>query len=356
MAYIPLSNPKYNNPPAYMGYVGFVRFLPTFFTSAGFNSIDGYIIRAKSADINVKQDVTKPEVIDSRFDRTVYQLGPKEIDGTIEFPAVYEASGGKNIVECLYKHCIYREDTSLKDFNMDVKYASSATAPQQAEFSYNGCVVNSFTFSVAQSAEVDIRIEVIGLDREYKKLDAPAGGTWATTNAKLVNSGNKVGNTRIVTWNDARVELLKGSRGLFNTISGQYVRSFEATINNNAERFYTLNGQLFPQAIAPKKRDITGKIVLMGRHSELAALAWENEKYSSEDTFLKFGFVGRSNQGISTVADGFGVTLPNIICQIEEMSLTNELFETTVNWSSLPAATTSQSDYLYTQPTTTFSY
>jgi len=332
----------YNNPQAYMGYVGFVRFRPS--SALGAVPQDGYIIRAKSADINVKQEITKPDIIDSRYDRTVYQLGPKEIDGSIEFPAVYDSGWGvgvstdkAGICECLYKHTIKRNNGILYDFPIDVKYAPSHSAPNESEFTYYGCIVNNWTFSVANQDVVSIKIDIIGLTREFGTLSTPSASS-------LTN--NKVGNTRAVTWNDARVELLAGSRGGFNTLSGQYIRSFEATINNNAQRFYTLNGQLYAQALAPTKRDITGKVVLMGRHKDLAALAWDNEKFASEDTKIRFGYLGRSNSGAATIARGFGCQLPNVICQIEEMSLTNDLFETTVNWHSLPASCDLY-DYLY---------
>lgn len=55
---------------ANMGWVGFVKLnIPSL------NARN--ILRATSADINLSQDITMPDVIDGRIDRTVYQLGPK---------------------------------------------------------------------------------------------------------------------------------------------------------------------------------------------------------------------------------------------------------------------------------------
>ena len=75
------TNPYFEKPPAYMGYVGFVN-------------IGGYIVRATSADISLKQDITKPDVVDGRIDRTVYRLGPQEVGGTVAFPAIYGSDVG----------------------------------------------------------------------------------------------------------------------------------------------------------------------------------------------------------------------------------------------------------------------
>lgn len=330
--------PPFNIPPAYMGFVGFVRFK--------LKGVD-YIIRAKSAEINVKQEITKPDVIDSRYDRTVYQLGPKEIDGSIEFPAVYDAffAGKTNLVQQLFNYSVLRDFTGLlSNFDVDVKYAASNSYPNQSEFTYQGCIVNSFNFSVAKQDVVNVRIEVMGIKRIDANLDCPPSG-----NPENNFNVNTVNTARAVTWNDARVELT-GGNGWSETernITGEYIRSFDCTINNNANRFYTLNGQLSPQSIAPTKRDITGKLVLMGRHTGLANQGWTNEARSAEDSIIRFGYLSKtSTTNSGGVVPGFGVQLPNVVFQIEEMALTNDIFETTVNWHSLPAASEAY-DYLY---------
>ena len=136
----------YNNPPAYMGFVGFVKLrtgnvVGTSQADSNYTHED-MIIRATSADLNLSQEVSKPDVIDSRYDRTVYQLGPKIIEGTVAFPAVYDLQGGASIVEALYRYAITRNTSGLlSDFNLDVKYASSQTAPNVADFIYYGNIV-----------------------------------------------------------------------------------------------------------------------------------------------------------------------------------------------------------------------
>lgn len=303
------TNPFFDNPPAYMGYVGFVN-------------IDGNTVRATSADIKLTQEVTKPDVVDGHIDRTVYQLGPQEVGGSIAFPALYDTSSGATTVDNLWRLVIQRVGGgTLTPFPVDIKYAQSGGTSNQSDFSYDNCVVNTMQFSVTQSDVMNITCDIIGMTR-------------SPNTAGIVSN---LGNSRIVTWADARFVINQGTTSLgmpSNEIPGQHVRSFEVNINNNVERFYTLNGALFAQAIAPAKRDVTGNVVFLGRLPGLGELAENNEDRESEDTTIDFGFETTS----TTSTTSFIKTLPNVVFQIEEMAITNNLFETTVMWHSLPAA------------------
>ena len=362
----------FNNPPAYMGFVGFVRLKSGLINSnlsTAALSHPNYIIRARTASINVTQDITAPDVIDSRFDRSVYQLGPKLIDGSLEFPAIYDRPSGASfgVIEALYRYAVTRKLTTgtLSDFGLDVKYAPSASLPNQAEFVYNNCIINNWTFSVTQGDVVSCSIDIIGLTRDPSgALDPPARKDDNACTPLGDTANGEIGNTRIVTWHDARVELennnwpanADGNR----IIGGEYVRSFEVNIGNDAERFYTLNKNLFPQAIAPRKRDVNGSIVLMGRHTTLAEQAFNNELRCSESSTLKFGFVTSATDSSCATNSGFAVTLPNIVFRIEELGLSNDIFESTVNWISLPNSGTGICDPLVSSissdPNSTFSY
>jgi len=331
-----------NIPPAYMGYVGFIRFRP--------NGENPYIVRATSTSLAAKQEITKPNVIDSRYDMTVYQLGPKEMEGDVSFPAIYDPQGGASVIESCYRHAITRDAAigSLLEMDIDVRYAPNDGSSHMADFNYLGCIINTFKFSVAQSDAVNITVGVIAKDRvepgfsgnnslafspftEFNFDDTSGSGTGTYGTAKE--------NSRIVTWADARFEIFP-SRGMPSgtpMIGGEYIRSYDVNINNNAERFYTLNGKLVPQAIGPKKREISGTTVVLGRHPALAQCARTNQDYAFEYSYINFGFVANSSGVLNNT---FGVKLPNVIFQLEEMELKNELFETTINWHSLPAAGT----------------
>ncbi len=352
----------FNAPPAYMGFVGFVRLK----SGAIVGNADGvsgtahgdYLIRATSADINLTQEVTKPDIIDSRYDKTVYQLGPKLVDGSVSFPVVYEVPTGQTdtLFEILYKYAVTRQNSgALSPFDLEVKYASSNTLPHNdAEFKYTGCIINSWQFSVAQSDIVSCTFDILGINREPAGTLAPPSRSDTACTGSSTTSSDTIGTTRIVTWNDARVELSGGR--FVGSIGGQYVRSFEANISNDAERFYSLNTQLFAQAIAARKRDVTGNLVLIGRHPDLSAVALNNQNNCTETGNVKFGYVTPAT-GEGCSASTFNVTLPNCVFEIETMSLTNDLFESTVNWHSLPSAGSGVCDPLLSSlGTTTFDY
>ncbi len=353
----------FNAPPAYMGFVGFVRLVSTGGILGNSDGVAGtthgnYLIRATTADINLTQEVTKPDVVDSRYDRSVYQLGPKLVDGSVSFPVVYEVPTGQTdtLFEILYKYAVTRQNSgALSDFDLEVKYASSNSLPfNDAEFKYTGCVINTWQFSVSQSDVVTCNFDILGVNREPAgALTAPGRSDDACTGSSTT-SQDTIGTTRIVTWNDARVELSGGR--LSGPIGGQFVRSFEANINNDAERFYSMNTKLFAQAIAPRKRDVSGNLVLIGRHPDLSAIALSNQDNCTESGNVKFGYVTPgTGEGCSPTT--FNVTLPNCVFEIETMSLTNDLFESTVNWHSLPSAGTGVCDPLLASlGTTTFDY
>ncbi len=345
-------------PPVYMGFVGFVRLKEGIiegdeqFNSGSTIPYESYIIRATTANINLTQEITKPDVVDSRYDKSVYQLGPKLIDGTLEFPAIYDRPTGydKGVFEILYRLAATRgQSGNLSRFNMEVKYAPSASLPSnQAEFLYTGCIVNTWQFSVIQGDVVSCNIGIIGLTRQFAgQLDPPARKDDVNVCTEIGDTTNgQLGTSRIVTWADARVNITGGR--LPTTIKGSFIRSFEANINNDAERFYSLNKSLYAQAVAPRKRDVDGTMELIGRIPALSEMAESNEDQCNESTLLKFGFEteasGESCTGVAT----FGVTLPNCIFEIEEMSLGNDIFVTNVNWHSLPSAGTGVCDPLLT--------
>jgi len=313
----------FGNPAASLGFVGFVRFGG----SVG-GAADQGLVRATSCDLRLMQDVTAPDVVDSTFDKTVWQLGPKLVEGTVEFPAIFARdSAGNTIAETLFDLAVQRDSSGkLQIIPISVKYTSS-----NAAFDYSSCIVDSYTFSVTQSDVISISVSIIG------------GGR--TDNETLVDPGQEIKNTRIVTWNDAVVKLsLIGNSAA--EIGGEFVRSFEMTLANNADRFYTLNGALAPQDIAPTKREVTGTVVLMGRHPGLGIHAADNEERCFDDSTIQFGY------DIGSLEDNCGGafirTLPSVVFQIEEIALTNDLFESTVNFQSFPAANLPTSDPLLT--------
>ena len=309
-------------PPAYMGFVGFVKFITN-------NPSNVFTVRATSADIKLTQAINKPELISGKYDRTVYSLGPKEVGGGVAFPALMEnatdaASGTTAVVPVLWRKAVLRNDSGrLDQFDLAVKYTSD-----YAFFQYTNCIVNSFEFNVTQGETVNISLDLMGIER--KVLIPSTGIGNGLTQEPQYNTRN----TRAVTWNDAIVTITSDSSGIFGTgggISGEWLRSFTATLNNNADRFLTLNGKLFPQDVQAKQRDFTGTMTVMGRNPILGIASETNQDRCNETSLVTFGY--QLNVGCQAC---FLIQLPGCVFQVEEMGLTNDLLESTVNWHSLP--------------------
>lgn len=299
---------------ANMGYVGWVKFLLT--------GGDAGFIRATTCDLKVTQTIEKPEVVDGTIDRTVYKLGPKEIGGSVAFPAVMEQGLGASgtAMSNLWNAAIVRScitgDTqggfATMPFSVVVKYSNNTV------FEYTECVVDNYEWSVTQSDVVNVKVNLIGINR----VGSPPPAYPAST----PSSYNGIHNTRIITWADVVVKA-----GLVDTSS---VRSFTCTVANNVKRYYSLNGSLTPQVLTPTKRDISGKLSVIGR-SSISDSADLNAGNCSTDQTIAFAV----NQ-IGTCNNFWGVKFDGLcIFEYEEIALTNELFETTVNYHVLPGET-----------------
>lgn len=294
-----------------LGFIGYVEFI----LPGGTDIVAGSrIVRATSCDVKATQNIEPGNVVDAHIDKTTYSLGPIEVGGTIAFPAVYE--DGSDVTTSLWALCLNRgvngELTPISQIN--IKYAD------QAAYAYLGDIIDTFEFTVTQSDFVNISVGIIGISRDDSFVIKQPGSTGFFG----------LRNSRIVTWNDAVVDFMGVG------LQSNEVRSFSATVNNNSQRFFSLNGQLTAQIVAPTKRDITGSISIMGRNQTLATLAYSNKNRCTEQNQVKFGYqvgVGVTGTGCN---GSFLVQLPGIVYHIEEIAITNELLETTVAYRSLP--------------------
>jgi len=334
-----------------LGYVGYVMFdsvgmvaPPSGVTWAG----DTWL-RATSADIRGSQTIEKPDVVDGKTDRTVYQLGPVEIGGGIAFPAVYEKVGGSDFApaETMWRLAMQRYGEfagndiagDLGTFNTNVKYTTGTG------FTYGGCAVNTYEFAITQGDVLNINMDVVGVSRY----------TYAGVAQR---PEYQLRNTRIITWNDVVVQLYNGENAIgvnSNCVMSRGVRDFSVTCNNNIDRHYTLNGQLFPAAVLPGKRDLEGSLTFLGREPGLADFVFSatdsgdplvpnvqdgNLTRCTEKTAVRFGYKLGLGGGLVNADDlctsSFLVDIPGAVFEMEELNITNEVFETTVAFHILP--------------------
>jgi len=309
-------------PRAVLGFVGWVRFGSSYF------------IRATSADIGVTQAIDKPDVVDGKIDKTVYQLGPVEVGGSVSFPGVYELYPGtdKPPVEKLWDWAIQRTEggdiVAANKQDIFIKYVNGVG------FRYTNTVIDSYEFNIAAEDVLNITVNVIGIDRRQET------GPALEPNAGLPDYAQK--NTRIITWNDVNVNI--GGPGV--GVDPSEIRSFTSTVSNNVQRIYTLNSSLAPTVVVPTKRDITGSFTLLGRNSSLGLRAYGyngesktgNETRCTADNTICFGY-NTALDASANCTSNWNVQFKDcVVFEVEEMAITNDFFETTVNWHALPGA------------------
>ena len=274
------------SPPAFMGYIGYVKII----------SGVTYGIRCTSCDLKLTQTIDTEEVVSSRYDRTVYKLGPKEVGGSIEFPAVMDPNSGGvgsvDVVPQLWLSTIQRNELGrmFKELNtVRVKYTSD-----NATFEFYNCLVDQFKFTVAHREMITINVDIIGKNRKY----VGGGGVDILSESEL--GGER--NARALTWNDVYLKItLPGG----DSFTGEWVRNFEFTLANNIERYYTLNGCLSPQDIAAKIRNIDGSMTIMGRNPQLGEYADKlNERDCYADGSIHCGYF------VSKCQANWGIKLP----------------------------------------------
>lgn len=358
---------------AEMGYFGQATFtgLPNA-SGAGTLPRAESAIRATSIDLNVTQSITKPPLIDGRFDLTTYQLGPKEVGGAIQFPAIHGAlNGGSSagIVGSIWQAAMERRSDNGRldnSFDTHVKYVSPNShsyggGGEEVAFKYTKCQVNTLELSVSQGETLNVNMDLVGIERV---VDSRETLTYPTRN------------TRIVTWNDvlAAFHISEPTAGRVGLVKGEVLRNISLNVNNGVERFYTLNNKLFPEDITATKREITGSASALGRIFNIAKMARTNEQRCAEFSQLIFGFraagSGRfvvDQQGAenpysegacpgstTTFTDpvtgtvyntcaydcsgGFFIYFPGVVFEIETLGLSTDIFETEFNFHILPGA------------------
>ena len=377
---------------ANMGYVGFVKLNSDKLNSHLSGSIRDQTLRVTDFSVGLSQDIEKPDVVDGRIDRTVYRLGPKIVEGTMSMPVVVDtfqrgsalqagdncpnqeelANQGENseagrMIQMLWCWSTSRDKEgriAYDDMEMQVRYANHAA------FKYGQCQVNELTLNVAQGDMITADVGVYG--RSRIPFETPSGPGDA---APYIT--DYLAPARILTWNDVTVTGITGCSGTAPGVPLFYsntVRTWNMTVANNLDRFYTFNGSLFPADINAGVRDVTGSLEFMGlndnlkKHTSGADGKGGLQTHFTEKNELRFAFyigaetfVGgntfdsRDWLGVNTVAPGspiFSRRLLAVIFEIEEISLTNDLFVSTINFHCM--ATDDDAYYEFVTPATSY--
>ena len=348
------------NPEQYFAHMGWVGFANL--KASPLTPVNGTILRVTSADINLSQEITTPDVIDGRIDRTVYQLGPKIVEGTLSMPVIADVdpsgfTGGcvsaldlqagtaaslLNTIWCWTTARSPHGRLQWSEAKLNIRYANHSA------FEFTKCIVNSLSMTVTQSDIVSFDIDVIGGTRNRKPR--PEQG-----DPDGMSISDFLSPARVLTWNDVTISGVagcgSGSEVAQRLFASAHVREFSFEINNNAERYYSLSGRLFPIDINVSKREITGSITLLGLQDRLRERAeQQQDNFTRKDEIRMMMFVG--SEAIGASRDWFALTdepsgiesgatpffwkkFTGVIFRIEEMALSNDVYETTVNWLAL---------------------
>jgi len=358
---------------AIMGYFGQATFtgLPSDNIGGSLLPRNESAIRATDISLTMSQAVEKPALIDSRFDYTAYQLQPREVGGGITFPAFHSATNNTSsagIVGSIWRAGMERDSTNGRmtySFDSHVKYANSVAhsyggSGTNVAFKYTDCQINTMELSVSQEDVLNVNLDLIGIDRVEENE---------------VSLSYPSRNSRIVTWNDvvAAFHISDPVGQRVGLVKGDVLRSISLNVNNNVQRFYTLNNLLIPEDITATKREITGSATALGRIFNIARMARTNEQRCSEFSQIIFGFRAAGSGSFITDDDqnnysdgncpsgnsgtytdpttgkiydtcgfdcsgGFFVYFPGVVFEIEELGLTTDIFETNFNFHVLPGA------------------
>jgi hypothetical protein len=310
---------------ARMGFVGFVKFIPT---GAG----SPITVRVQSADVKLSQEISYPDLVDGKVDQTTYQLGPQQVGGSLAFPLVHDLGTGSetgsadcgdnssvNLAQTLWAYGVQRDGYGrmANQFDCVIRYADNVA------YRYGGCLINTMQFTINQSEPVNVSCEVIG--------GGNAGAALRTEYTKeLDNATNFLAPVRIITWNDAQVQAWSNENDTTGIFQNGQVQEFNCSINNNIDRIYSLNGKLAPVDIAAKKREVSGTIKTMGAVYKLSELAQSNQGRFTSNSSIAFGYsLGNANSLY------WATGLYGVIFEIEEISLSTGLFQTTTKWRAL---------------------
>lgn len=329
--------PGLPTPYASMGFVGNVVLSGIYPTPA--NASSNILVRVKDCNIQVKQAIEVEEVVDGRIDKTLYKVMPRMIEGDANFPLVHDVTTGNaekcsandacsSLAQTLWAISTARNDQGRMKHNFDVNIRYT----DNTAFLYPECVIDNVSLDVTQGANVNMKFGVKGKGKkaaesgqEYiLREDIGTGPYDAAADGILAP-------LRVVTWNDFRIQVSCRESAYGIELPGEYIRRFTVDVKNNIEPVYTFNTVLAPQDLAPKKRDISGSLELMGfSKRQFHDYIFTNHLRNTSMASIKFGYtLGSAASHI------FASAVHGVIFKIEEVSVRNDLVTTAVNYIAL---------------------
>jgi len=267
--------------PASMGYIGSVV-------------IFGTAVRAMSSSLKATQRIEHPDVVDNRIDRTLYQLGPVEVEGDITIPVV-KSGESQSFLENVWNWATLRNAVSgelVKNGPVILNWSYDMGR------TFNGCRVNRMTMRATAGERVEATMTFMGT---------------TITDGIAPSDPIDYSPARVLTWDDVTIS---GS-----DIDSCVVKEFNIEINNNCVRNYTFCREtgLYASSISTGKRHVNGSIQFQGK-SQVERLAETNPTRSTSTETLSFDF------------GGFAKTFNHVIYEYQTIDINVGVITSTVNW------------------------
>jgi hypothetical protein len=297
----------------------------------GIVALDNDLIRAQSCNIKGEQPIEAVEDIDGSIDRTRYKMGQFKAGGDIAFtldkgvallstgdPDLTAPGGNLSVFGKLWKACTRRsaEGKFAEFHDILVHYHSGFT------YAYDNMVVDKISLKIENNGTLDCTASFKGRGRR----DAGPGDALPSLQTSSAESP-----LRVIAYNDVQIAIENVNGSNISSNEFKLVKSFDLTVDNQAEEVYVIAGQLAPYDILPKKRIINGSVTFFGRPTELATQAKEREDNLGVDIpYVNLLLQARIGSNFFTIVKLFGV-----IFQLDSTTLENGVLTTQMQFQAL---------------------
>ena len=236
----------------------------------GYLEIGGTKVRFTDGSIAARQEINAPDMVMGSWDRMAYVYGPVTIDGSVSGYVTESFAAGNGIWEWGVKRAACG---ALTEEDLSIVYFCDTPDEGFSSRTFPSVLANSINISATAGDIVNFSIDVIGATAP---TDGPGWSEFDTAE-------------KLVTWDKLGVTVAGGTGNDFGTPA---LSAFDITISNNVEVVYKLGqDSLFPFALVPGMRSISGSVTAYNAPNANGADAWDD--YGADDT----GTVGFSLPG-----------------------------------------------------------
>jgi hypothetical protein len=226
-------------------------------------------VRFSDASISAKQTVEAPDLIGGDWDKDAYYYGKIEVGGSMSGPVTETFMGGGGTG--LLQWGLTRTGTCGTLSSNDVTLYYYCGGGENNSRQFKNMYINTLGFSCSAGDAAQFTLDFMGTRAEpWAQVDPPDYTTFAYPVEK------------ILTWDKVTVSIISGAGDTIghsdsptNPTNLDY-SNFDFSISNNLTAVYSLGqGDLFPAAIVPGIRTITGSLSVYNTPDALGFDTWD---------------------------------------------------------------------------------